>query len=216
MKDWSFEGFANDFDSHVREQLPWYELVTESVAYIARNYLPIYGLIYDIGCSTGNMSKALLPLIDERTGTILALDNDDSMVKAYQHNIIHNRIGVLQSKAEDYEYDEFDVAIVFLTAMFLPVEKQSNLIDKLYGKLKTGGAIIIVDKVCEEDGYFSTVMKRLTMYWKLKNGAHPEDIINKELSLSGIQRPLNADLLHCFRAKQFFQLGEFKGWVIEK
>jgi tRNA (cmo5U34)-methyltransferase len=216
MKDWSFEGFANDFDSHVREQLPWYELVTESVAYIARNYLPTYGLIYDIGCSTGNMSKALLPLIDERTGTILALDNDDSMVKAYQHNIIHNRIGVLQSKAEDYEYDEFDVAIVFLTAMFLPVEKQSNLIDKLYGKLKTGGAIIIVDKVCEEDGYFSTVMKRLTMYWKLKNGAHPEDIINKELSLSGIQRPLNADLLHCFRAKQFFQLGEFKGWVIEK
>jgi tRNA (cmo5U34)-methyltransferase len=162
------------------------------------------------------MSKALLPLIDERTGTILALDNDDSMVKTYQHNIIHNRIGVLQSKAEDYEYDEFDVAIVFLTAMFLPVEKQSNLIDKLYGKLKTGGAIIIVDKVCEEDGYFSTVMKRLTMYWKLKNGAHPEDIINKELSLSGVQRPIDSDLLRIFGAKQFFQLGEFKGWVIEK
>jgi tRNA (cmo5U34)-methyltransferase len=216
MKDWSFEGFANDFDSHVREQLPWYELVTESVAYIARNYLPTYGVIYDIGCSTGNMSKALLPLINERTGTILAIDNDESMVKAYQNNIIHNRIGAQQSKAEDCDYDDFDVAIVFLTAMFLPVENQATLLDKLYGKLRAGGAIIIVDKVCDEDGYFSTVMKRLTMYWKLKNGANPEDIINKELSLSGVQRPLSAELLRCFSAKQFFQLGEFKGWVIEK
>ena len=50
MKDWTFkEGFANKFDSHVREQLPWYELVTESVAYITRNYLPKSGLVYDIG-----------------------------------------------------------------------------------------------------------------------------------------------------------------------
>jgi tRNA (cmo5U34)-methyltransferase len=216
MKDWSFEGFANDFDSHVREQLPWYELVTESVAYIARNYLPTYGLIYDIGCSTGNMSKALFPLIDERMGTILALDNDDSMVKAYQHNIIRNRVGVLQARAEEFDYEEFDVAIVFLTAMFLSVDTQAVFIDKLYDQLKVGGAIIIVDKTCEDEGYFSTVMKRLTMYWKLKNGAHAEDIINKELSLSGVQRPIDSDLLRMFGAKQFFQLGEFKGWVIEK
>jgi len=216
MKDWSFEGFASDFDSHVREQLPWYELVTESVAYIARNYLPTYGLIYDIGCSTGNMSKALFSLIDERKGTILAIDSDESMVKAYQHNIIRNRVGVLQARAEEFEYEEFDVAIVFLTAMFLSVDSQATFINKLYDQLKIGGAIIIVDKTCEDEGYFSTVMKRLTMYWKLKNGAHPDDIINKELSLSGVQRPLDADLLRCFGAKQFFQLGEFKGWVIEK
>jgi len=216
MKDWSFEGFANDFDSHVREQPPWYELVTESVAYIARNYLPTYGLIYDIGCSTGNMSKALFPLIDERMGTILAIDNDESMVKAYQHNIIRNRVGVLQARAEEFDYEEFDVAIVFLTAMFLSVDTQAVFIDKLYDQLKVGGAIIIVDKTCEDDGYFSTVMKRLTMYWKLKNGAHSEDIINKELSLSGVQRPIDSDLLRMFGAKQFFQLGEFKGWVIEK
>jgi tRNA (cmo5U34)-methyltransferase len=59
-------------------------------------------------------------------------------------------------------------------------------------------------------------MKRLTMFWKLKNGAEPVDIIRKELSLSGIQRPMDSDLLRIFGAKQFFQLGEFKGWVIEK
>jgi len=214
--DWSFENFANDFDAHVREQLPWYELVTESVAYIARNYLPKGGSIYDIGCSTGNMTKALLPLIQEREAKLHAIDSDVSMVKAFEQNIVDGRVIVSHDYAESFWYEEFDVGIVFLTAMFLPVDKHSNFLGAMYDNLNIGGAIIIVDKVYDECDYFSTVMKRLTMFWKLKNGAHAEEIINKELSLSGVQRPLDADLLNAFNAKQFFQLGEFKGWVIEK
>ena len=216
MKDWSFDGFASEFDSHVREQLPWYELVTESVAYIARNYLPNNGLVYDIGCSIGNVSKALLPLIEERKATIHAMDNEFSMIDAYRTNVVSNRVLPLFADASIHVYNKFDVAIVMLTAMFLPVKNQQKFLQNLYDQMNEGGAIIIVDKVCDDNGYFSTVMKRLTMYWKLKNGANPKDIINKELSLSGVQRPLDADLLRCFGAKQFFQLGEFKGWVIEK
>ena len=216
MKDWTFKEFANNFDAHVREQLPWYELVTESVAYIARNYVPENGYIYDIGCSTGNMSKALLPLINERNVFIYGIDNDQGMLNNYKKNIIHNNVESYCGFAEYFEYQKFDVAVLMLVTMFLPVNKQYYFIKNLYNQMNKGGAIIIVDKICNEKGYFSTVMKRLTMYWKLKNGANPEDIINKELSLSGIQRPLDAKLLNKFKAKQFFQLGEFKGWVIEK
>jgi len=216
MKDWTFKGFSGQFDSHVREQLPWYELVTESVAYIARNYLPQDGLIYDIGCSTGNMTNALLPLVEERSAKIIAIDNDLSMIKAFEKNIKHSQVDTFCDYAQEFEYDNFDVAVVFLTAMFLPVEEQHNFFNKIFDRLNDGGAIIVVDKVCDEEGYFSTVMKRLTMFWKLKNGANAEDIINKELSLSGIQRPLDVHILRAFNAKQFFQLAEFKGWVIEK
>lgn len=217
MKDWTFEKFANNFDSHVREQLPWYELVTESVAYIARNYLPKNGLIYDIGASTGNMAKSLIPLMNERNAIMIAVESDPDMCEALEHSDAnHFRVTILNAEAQHVNYKPFDVATIFLTAMFLPVEKQHLFIEGLYDNLRVGGAIIIVDKICDEEGYFSTVMKRLTMYWKLKNGANPEDIINKELSLSGIQRPLNTELLAYFEAKQFFQLGEFKGWVIEK
>jgi len=216
MKDWSFEEFAQDFDSHVREQLPWYELITKSVAYIARNYLRQYGHVYDIGCSTGNMTSALLPLLEERNATLLGIDNEDSMILAYSRHLTNERIKVAKANAEKYEYHQYDVAIVFLTAMFLPAKSQEDFLLTLYHKMNEGGAIIIVDKVTDDEGYFSTVMKRLTLFWKLENGANPEDILNKELSLSGIQRPLSSQILKNFDAKQFFQLGEFKGWVIEK
>ena len=37
-KTWTFENkeVANDFDNHVREQLPWYDFITQSVIHIAR------------------------------------------------------------------------------------------------------------------------------------------------------------------------------------
>jgi len=212
MKDWTFKkGFAKKFDSHVREQLPWYELVTESVAYIVRNYFPKNGVIYDIGCSTGNMTLALKELVFERNGKIIAIDESDEMCDVYKHST-DNLFEVSSCDAIEHDYKCFDVAILMLTAMFFPVVQQEKFIDSLYQKMNKGGAIIIVDKCCDESGYFSTVMKRLTLYWKLKNGAKAEDVLNKELSLSGVQRPINMPK----NAKQFFQLGEFKGWVIEK
>ena len=216
MKDWTFDDFAEDFDSHVREQLPWYELVTESVAFIARNYLPKNGLVYDIGCSTGNMTKALLGLIEEREASILGIDPEDSMIQAYSRFLTDSNVQVSQANAEDFAYGSYDVAVVMLTAMFIPFASHKTFLHKLYKNLNEGGAIIIVDKVTDETGYFSTVLKRLTMYWKLEKGARAEDILSKELSLSGVQRPMSSQLLHNYQAKQFFQLGEFKGWVIEK
>jgi len=216
MKDWTFDEFAQGFDSHVREQLPWYELVTESVAFIVRNYLCKNGVVYDIGCSTGNMTMAMMEMVEEREARIIGIDPEKSMVQAYSRFLAKPNVTVFQEHAEQHEYESYDVAVVMLTAMFIPVSHHEDFLETLYYNLNVGGAIIIVDKVTDESGYFSTVMKRLTMFWKLQNGAKPEDILRKELSLSGVQRPLDAKLLRNYKAKQFFQLGEFKGWVIEK
>ena len=40
-KDWTFHGFAGEFDGHVREQLPWYELASAAMGLIARQYLSL-------------------------------------------------------------------------------------------------------------------------------------------------------------------------------
>jgi tRNA (cmo5U34)-methyltransferase len=98
--------------------------------------------------------------------------------------------------------------------MFLPVDKRRTLIDTLRRSLRRGGAIIVFDKVMPSCGYFGTVMRRLTMSWKLNNGAKPEDIVSKELSLSGVQRPINPSILG-EDARQFFAFGEFAGYIIE-
>ena len=144
MKDWTFktDGIANEFDSHVREQLPWYELVTESVAYIARNYVPQNGRIYDIGASTGNMLVALKELIDERNITYFPVDESPTMCEIFTKNHPEYNIGCFDVTSIDL-IEPFDVAIIMLTAMFLPVKKQEEFMRNLYDKMNKGGAIKI-------------------------------------------------------------------------
>ena len=213
MKSWTFESteIAKKFDNHVREQLPWYDMITEAVIYIARNYLTEGNTIVDIGASTGNISKKLLPLAKERNAKIIAIEKSIEMImEMYEME----NISVIHDDVTNIKMIEGQVYILFLTLMFIPIDKREILLNEISKKIKKGGCIIIVDKICDHSGYFATVMKRLTWHWKMQQKANYEDIINKEMSLAGVQIPINKECL--LNAKEFFRMGEFAGWVIEK
>jgi tRNA (cmo5U34)-methyltransferase len=209
---WTFKSteIANNFDSHVREQLPWYDLATHAVAHIGRHYIPQDGIMYDIGASTGNIGRSLASIIEARNIHLVAIDNSADMMLKYDAPGIP-----IVCNAVDYDYQEYDFAVCMLTIMFLPINERREFLANLYSKCKAGGALVIIDKIITPAGYIGTCLRRLPMDWKLMQGASPEDIIKKEISLSGYQRPINPDILPGAPVK-FFQMGEFCGWVIEK
>jgi len=209
MNDFKFSGemIGDKFNSHVKEQLPFYEMVTNAVTMIIRNYLPENGLVYDIGASTGNITANIKDLAISRNAKVESIERSEEMAKTWNgYGVIHT------ANAAKFVYKDFDVCICFLVLMFLSIEERRNLLLNLKSKLKQGGIIIVVDKLLVDGGYFGTVMRRLTLDWKLKNGATAEQIISKELSLSGVQRPMTKSELI---GKEFFRFGEFVGWVIE-
>jgi tRNA (cmo5U34)-methyltransferase len=217
MKSWTFDTpeIADTFDEHVREQLPWYDMVTDAVCYIARNYLPECGVVVDVGASTGNMIDKLMPLTSERFADVVAIDKSYPMCAVLKKKYKKSDCVVVENHdITIVEPPRADVYIVFLTMMFIPITRRKAVIDAMRANCKRGGVIIVVDKVCDHQGYFSTVLKRLTMYFKLQQGAKPEDVLTKEMSLAGVQIPIDPAILGD-DAKQFFRMGEFAGWVIE-
>lgn len=217
-KSWTFESneIAEKFNDHVREQLPWYEMVSDAVAYIVRNYLTEGEHITDHGSSTGNMISKLLPLILERNATIHAIEKSSSMCQKLLERFANvNSDSIFLDNADicECDFSESQVHIIFLTLMFIPVHKREKLLNEIKSKTKKGGVIIIVDKVLDHSGYFSTVMKRLGMQYKIQQGAKLEDVIQKEMSLAGVQIPIDKKLVK--DGKEFFRMGEFAGWVIE-
>jgi tRNA (cmo5U34)-methyltransferase len=217
MNSWTFETpeIANKFDAHVREQLPWYDMVTDAVVYIARNYLPEFGTVVDIGASTGNMVDKLMPLMVERWADVVAIEKSIPMCKVLQNKYENSKyVSVQNVNITNSEMPEAEVYILFLTMMFIPTERRKALMKAMRANCTKGGVIIVVDKVYDHGGYFATVLKRLTMQFKLQQGAKPEDVLNKEMSLAGVQIPIDPAILG-ENAKQFFRMGEFAGWVIE-
>lgn len=208
---WTFndEAVAKGFDKHVKEQLPWYALATGIVEHIARHYLPENGVLYDIGASTGNITNALSDIIESRNIKAISLDASQEMCDQFK-----GKGEIIKAKAENYSYDNFDCAVLYLTLMFVAEKDRRKLIDKLFDKLNKGGCIVVFDKIEPKGGYLSIVNSRLALSEKLKNGASHKDIIDKELSLSGVQRPLNSSIYSGYEL--IFKYGDFVGFVIEK
>lgn len=205
---WSFKraDIAASFDAHVREQLPWYDLATGVVAHIARHVIPKGGLVYDVGASTGNIGRALEPILTARNAKLVAVDDSPDMEKQYQgpgEFICFDVAGL--------DFEDCDLIVAFLILMFVPVAERAALIERMKAALRPGGALVVFDRLEPAAGYVGIMLTRLTLAAKYEAGAKPDEIIRKELSLAGVQRPMSVSELAGFQ--QVFRFGDFGGWI---
>jgi tRNA (cmo5U34)-methyltransferase len=208
---WSFElpSVASHFDSHVREQLPFYELATAAVADLVRFYLQDGGTLLDIGASTGNVSAACRSVIDERHATVINVEPSHEMASRFKG------IGsVISSRIEDIEIPECDVAVSFLTLGFVAPRKRRSLVDRIMQSVCPGGALILLERV-EQPGN-ATASRLLLSAAKLRAGSPPQAVVSKEVSIAGVLRPVDCQMLSAFRPWLFFAYGDFQGYVVEK
>ena len=212
--NWTFNDVkvACNFDDHVREQLPWYDMVSSAIAQIANHYIPEQGTVYDVGASTGNVERTLKSILIERNVDFIPIEKSQQMADMYTGDN-----PVIVADATEHSFEEFDFGVMFLTMMFIPPHRRNLLLDRMMDSLRDDGALVIVEKTIPTGGYVSTVLSRLTLRAKMQSGAKPDDIIKKELSLSGVQRPINQEtLFSSYKYTEFFRYGEFGGYIIER
>ena len=140
--NWTFEraDIAADFDRHVREQLPWYDLATQAVAHIARHYIPRGGLVYDVGASTGNIGRALSATLADRGASLVSIEPAEEMAALYAGPQPEN---LVIADALDFDFAPADLIVLFLTAMFMPPSRRGMFFADLQRKLKPGGALVV-------------------------------------------------------------------------
>lgn len=209
---WTFESpeVASEFDAHVREQLPWYDLVTDAINQIGRHFIPERGRVYDIGASQGNVGRALQPTLRERGADLYSIEPSPDMCKLWR-----GPGHLVCERAEEYEFEPYDFAVTMLALMFVPPASVPALLARLVARIRPGGALVIVERTLPAAGYMSIVSSRLTLAAKAAAGAPADQIVAKELSLAGVQRPLDPRLLAKFGAVEWFRFGDFAGYVIE-
>ena len=208
---WTFDqdAVAKGFNQHVRGQLPWYDLVISSLKLLAAHYLPPQGgVMYDIGASTGNLFVSMRDLLVDRDVDYVAVEKSAEMIGQWQGDRTFETI--LQADALDLSYQPYDVAVLNLTLMFMPVSRRAKWFQQLRASAKPGAAILVVDR-CLTNAPEALLLERLRWQHKIDTGEKGEEIVQKEMSLIGVQRPIDSAMLE--PALQWFKIGAFAGWV---
>jgi tRNA (cmo5U34)-methyltransferase len=74
-----------------------------------------------------------------------------------------------------------------------------------------GGAFVVLEKMKSRGGYLGTALNRVTWRNKIENGESLKMVINKELSLSGVQYPLSEKELEGFEL--IWAYGDFRAYI---
>lgn len=218
---WTFEdsAVAEKFDQHVREQLPWYDPLSRFVADVAVSFLPSYGVLYDIGASTGNITKLMRQSIIEKNVRAISIEPAHAMSELWEGE---GELHIIDAQSYNFEEHRPDVAIMFLALMFMPPSERMGFMRRLLSALQPGGAILVVDK-----GYIGlpaaqVACKAATVAEKMRQGCAGESYVVKELSLRGEQRPtddiaiFDLAIQHNFGIEEIFRFGEFYGLLLVK
>ena len=187
-------------------------MVTKGIVQIGRHYLPHGGACMTSWASTGNITAALADVLHARHVKALSIEESPQMCERW------NGYGDLQlADALTYDFEEFDFAVSMLCMVFLSPLEQQELLAKLKKAIRPGGALVVVERMLPPgDPYLDIVTSRLTLAAKLAAGVPAHEIVNKELSLAGVQRPVNPALMTEERATEWFRYGDFAGYIIQR
>jgi len=165
----TFFSEIKEFDSHIKKSIPNYELLHNAVVGMSDYFKSESYPIYDLGCSTGNLLKA----IDHPHK--IGIDNQMG-------------IGLNADLNKPFVFDKSCIIISLFTMQFLEKSARKPLIKSIYESLIEGGAFIFAEKVYSEEGMIQDIFTFPYYEFKSKNFSSSE-ILSKEKEIRGIMKP---------------------------
>jgi tRNA (cmo5U34)-methyltransferase len=198
---WTFENVSAEFDEHILRSIPLYRQGHQLIAYYSDFFLKPDSVVYDIGCSTGQMLAQLAQRHPhKRDLRLIGIDTVPDMIeRAQQHAQRDSRLLFNVADALEFGFASCDMIIANYTIQFLPPRVRQTLIDTIYRVLNWGGAFFMFEKVRAPDGRFQDYASQVYVEYKLDNGFSEAEILNKARSIKGVMEPFstqgNTDML---------------------
>ena len=212
--NWKFSGsVVKKFDNHIARSVPYYKEGQKLVCDISDYFIKEDSLCYELGCSTGTLTKKLSERHQNKAkAKFIGIDIEKDMIKFANKNKRKNTKfingDVVKSKMK-----KSDIIISYYTTQFIRPSDRQVLFNKIFSSLKWGGAFILFEKVRARDARFQDISTGLYNEFKLNNDYSPTEIFNKTRSLKGVLEPFstkgNFELLDRAGFKDYMQVFKY-------
>lgn len=197
---WTFGGeVAKTFDSHVSKSVPFYEEGHSLICGVSDFFVKDNSIVYEIGCSTGMLSKRLASHNISKNARFIGIDCESAMVEQARSSSSMNNLEFEQADILEYEFEKSDFITSYYTIQFIHPSLRQALINRIFENLNWGGGFLFFEKVRACDARFQDMMTALYTDFKLEQGYSAGEIVGKTKSLKGVLEPFstqgNLDML---------------------
>ena len=189
------------FPDMIRRSVPGYETVLPIAGLIAAQHLPNGGLAYDLGCSQGASTAALLQRLGDQPCRIFAIDNAEDMLASAKSLLQDPRVEFVYENVESLQFERCNVVLMNYILQFLAPEQRLALLKRVHQALTPNGCLILSEKIHLDEPLTDHEFNELHLAFKRANGYSEMEIARKRNALENVMI-IDSETTHRQRLQQ--------------
>lgn len=224
--NWVFdEEVTKVFGNMLDRSIPQYKVMREASTDISEKFFRDGDIIIDLGCSDGRSIDHVFNRLGNRAEGYYGVDTSEAMLNAARDNFKNESLIHIQKMDLREDFPDLQAGIIqaLLCLCFIPIEHRQKVVSECYSHLRSGGVLVIVDKMLGETSEITELFVERYHQMKADNGYTEEEIDRKRLSLQGVLVPITPSWLISMLKDAgfayvdcFWRWMNFAGWVAIK
>jgi tRNA (cmo5U34)-methyltransferase len=183
------EQVASVFDDMIHRSVPGYQLSLNAIEVISSVFAKENTNIYDLGCSLGAASVALLKGSEPQGCPVIAVDNSEPMIAHCRAHLQSDRIHLQCQDILSTPIENASVIVLNFVLQFIDPSRRMELIQNIYNGLNPGGILILSEKISFDQNTENETMIQLHEAFKKSQGYSELEISRKRKALEDVLRP---------------------------
>lgn len=184
------ESVADVFPDMIRRSVPGYETVIPMTGLLAAEHLERQPaerrLAYDLGCSLGATTAAVLRQLGNRPVRIVAVDSAPAMISRARDAIDDPRVRFEIADVTELAFEPAAVVLLNFVLQFIDPGDRVPLLKRIRQALAPSGMLIVSEKLRFEDPDTQALFERAHLDYKRANGYSELEISQKRSALERV------------------------------
>ena len=181
---------ARVFPDMLQRSIPGYAASIEAIGSLAARYVQPGTHCYDLGCSLGAASLAMLQGSRTPDIRIIAVDNSEAMIERCGNIVAeHDNIELVLGDLRDVPIEHASMVVMNYTLQFLDPDSRDALVTRICEGLVPGGLFVLSEKVVDEDPDIEELLVDLHHEHKRRNDYSQLEISRKRAALENVLIP---------------------------
>lgn len=184
---------ARVFADMIRRSVPGYALTLDMISVIAAKHIHQGSHVYDLGCSLGAATAAILRHPVPKGCRVFAVDNSLPMLaharKLLAQAVPEKQPDLICADIRDVHIHKASMVVLNFTLQFIPKHQRRALLSRIHAGLLPGGALILSEKIRFEDPNEQARQSALHETFKRLQGYSDLEISRKRQALEQVLCP---------------------------